>query len=72
MVKKVVGMKPFGKFSRGAVQIFVLGELGAGVSRMVDACRAQSVKHRDSTCFAEKGIELQAEMLAAQFFYKFS
>jgi hypothetical protein len=23
-------------------------------------------------CFAEKGIELQAEMLAAQFFYKFS
>ena len=30
MVKKVVGMKPFGKFSRGAVQIFVLGELGGG------------------------------------------
>ena len=28
MVKKVVGMKPFGKFSSGAVQIFVLGELG--------------------------------------------
>lgn len=28
MVKKVVGMKPFGKFSRGAVQMFVLGELG--------------------------------------------
>ena len=24
------------------------------------------------SCFAEKGIELQAEMLAAQFFYKFS
>ena len=24
------------------------------------------------SCFAEKGFELQAEMLAAQFFYKFS
>lgn len=30
------------------------------------------MKHRDRSCFAEKGIELQAEMLAAQFFYKFS
>jgi hypothetical protein len=54
MVKKVVGMKPFGKFSRGAVQIFVLGELGAGVSRMVDACSAQSVKHRDRFLFRGK------------------
>ena len=40
-------MKPFGKFCRGAVQIFVLGELGAGVSRMVDACRGTLILHSD-------------------------
>ena len=73
MVKKVVGMKPFGKFSRGAVQIFVLGELGGGCEPY-GGCLPCTERETPGQVPVSRKKELSCRQkcLRLNFFYKFS